>query len=325
MSPSLSTIVFLLCIHLLNAKFTEDFNNFLTITYGAGMQQQLERNDLGNDGSFGGRSTPGEVLPRRAVILVHGITNKATTFRGVADHFVSKGYLQSELYATTWGDAGKTKIPLVSLNCAYVKQVRNLIIAVRQYTGQQVDVIGYSMGSPVARKAILGGYCVDTRENLGAPLTDMVDTFIGVAGANYGSALCIIPIPGTCNQQNGLSCGSQFLTDINRQSRYEGRHIYAIYSTGDDVVGYQTCGQVASAIPGMDGGVQKTGLKHNDVVLHTSEEQYQFIVNRSGGTVGQPPVAAGGGGGGGAAGTIQTLQKVIGGASGIAGFLQRLG
>ncbi len=48
------------------------------------------------------------------------------------------------------------------MNCS-----RSIIIAVRQYTGTAVDVIAYSMGSPIARKAILGGNCVDTREILG--------------------------------------------------------------------------------------------------------------------------------------------------------------
>ena len=45
--------------------------------------------------------------------------------------------------------------------------LRSLIIAVRQYTGTRVDVIAYSMGAPITRKAILGGQCVDTREILG--------------------------------------------------------------------------------------------------------------------------------------------------------------
>lgn len=76
-----------------------------------------------------------------------------------------------------------------------------MIIAVRQYTGTQVDIIAYSMGSPLARKAILGGQCVDTREILGPPLTELIDTFLSVAGANYGSSLCVVPIPvGTCNR-----------------------------------------------------------------------------------------------------------------------------
>lgn len=42
-----------------------------------------------------------------------------------------------------------------------------MIIAIREYTATQVDIIAYSMGSPLARKAILGGNCVDTREILG--------------------------------------------------------------------------------------------------------------------------------------------------------------
>lgn len=97
-----------------------------------------------------------------------------------------------------------------SMKCSYVKtvkiksktvqdskhfQVRALIVAVRLYTGKAVDVIGYSLGVPVSRKAylnslmisiqcvitnkkqaILGGNCVDTGEDLGGPLTK----FIGI-------------------------------------------------------------------------------------------------------------------------------------------------
>ncbi|KAK6051250.1 hypothetical protein COOONC_11245 [Cooperia oncophora] len=37
------------------------------------------------------------------------------------------------------------------------------------------------MGSPISRKAILGGKCVDTGEYLGPPLTALVDTFVSVA------------------------------------------------------------------------------------------------------------------------------------------------
>ncbi|PIO58965.1 triacylglycerol lipase, partial [Teladorsagia circumcincta] len=77
----------------------------------------------------------------------------------------------------------------------------SFIIAVRQYTGTQVDIVAYSMGAPIARKAILGGNCMDTREILGPPLTELIDTFVSVAGANHGSVLCVVPIPvGTCNR-----------------------------------------------------------------------------------------------------------------------------
>lgn len=60
----------------------------------------------------------------------------------------------------------------------------------------------------------MGGACVDTNEQLGAPLTSLVDTYVGIAGANYGSFLCFLPL-GSCNTVNGLHCNSQFLADIN--------------------------------------------------------------------------------------------------------------
>jgi triacylglycerol lipase len=51
----------------------------------------------------------------------------------------------------------------------------------------------------------MGGTCVDTGEELGSPLTHLVNTFVGVAGANFGSFLCFLPF-GSCNLNNvGLS------------------------------------------------------------------------------------------------------------------------
>lgn len=53
-----------------------------------------------------------------------------------------------------------------------VFQIRHMIEAVVHYTCSKVDIIAWSMGSPVSRKAILGGTCPDTNETLGEPLTD---------------------------------------------------------------------------------------------------------------------------------------------------------
>ncbi|GMS84557.1 hypothetical protein PENTCL1PPCAC_6732, partial [Pristionchus entomophagus] len=159
---------------------------------------------------------------------------------------------------------------------------RSLIIAVRQYTGTQVDVVAYSMGSPIARKAILGGQCVDTREILGPPLTELVDTFLSVAGANYGSSLCIVPIPvGTCNRRTGLHCESTFLQDINQQRRYEGTHVFSVFSTSDDKVGFRSCGRPVSPIVGGTGYVAKTGLNHDHVMDNTKQLQLNFISKHS--------------------------------------------
>ena len=66
------------------------------------------------------------------------------------------------------------------------------------------------LGVPVTRKAILGGRCVDTGEDLGGPLTKFIDTYVGVAGPNHGINLqvggisvpgCVFSILPVCNMQ----------------------------------------------------------------------------------------------------------------------------
>lgn len=151
-----------------------------------------------------------------------------------------------------------------------------MIQAVADYTNSKVNVIGYSMGSPISRKAILGGACVDTGENLGPPLTHLVHTFLGVAGANFGSMLCVFPF-GSCNMNNGMSCFSRFLADINGPTRYEGSKIFTIYSRNDEKVGYQACGKLASAINGQDAGIERNGKNHDQVIFETVELQHNLI------------------------------------------------
>ncbi|KHN81301.1 hypothetical protein Tcan_17853 [Toxocara canis] len=267
-----------LIIEFTSADFTPHFRAFIENNYGIGFVELLERTDLGLDASFGGKQSGDEELRNQAVIIVHGITNKITRFQGMVNHLISKGYSRSEIYGTTWGDAGATPFGLVDMKCTYVRAIRSLIIAVRQYTGTRVDIIAYSMGSPIARKAILGGNCVDTREILGPPLTELIDTFLSVAGANYGSALCFVHIPvGTCNKRTGLHCQSTFLKDINAQTRYEGIFIFSIFSTTDDKVGFRSCDRLMSPIVGGTGFVKKDFISHDQLMDTTLEMQRNFI------------------------------------------------
>uniref|UniRef100_A0AC35EY03 Triacylglycerol lipase n=1 Tax=Panagrolaimus sp. PS1159 TaxID=55785 RepID=A0AC35EY03_9BILA len=259
--------------------FTPDFRAFIHNNFGLALVNQLERKDLGPEGSFGGKASADEKIQRQAVILVHGITNKISRFVGMVVHLQQRGYSSGEIYGTTWGDGGVSPAGLVDMKCSYVKQVRAMIIAVRQYTGTKVDVIAYSMGSPIARKAILGGNCIDSREILGPPLTELIDTFLSVAGSNYGSALCFVPIPvGTCNRRTGLHCESEFLADINGQTRYEGTFIFSIFSTGDEKVGFRTCNRLASPIIGQTGYIKKDHLNHDQVMDTTYDIQANFVI-----------------------------------------------
>lgn len=69
-------------------------------------------------------------------------------------------------------------------------QIRKFITVVSQYTNSKVDIIAYSMGVAISRKAILGGNCVDTNYDLGEKISRLVNVYIGVAGVAYGFQDC---------------------------------------------------------------------------------------------------------------------------------------
>ena len=191
------------------------------------------------------------------MVFIHGLGTIASDYEDVRHYFLTHGYCDSEFYATSYGKGALT-LATDAVFCQYVKSQRLLIAAVAAYTNNEVDIIGFSMGSPMGRKAILGGNCVDTGEDLGDPLTNYVHTFIGVAGANFGAAyLCHVVVPAplfhVCNSNNGISCHSDLLNELNSQGyTYEGRLVYTLYSEDDEVVGYKVCGGtvLATAIPG---------------------------------------------------------------------------
>uniref|UniRef100_A0A914EF07 Triacylglycerol lipase n=1 Tax=Acrobeloides nanus TaxID=290746 RepID=A0A914EF07_9BILA len=244
-------LLFQIFFGLSYAAFSADFGNWLQEYFGEDVRKHLERADLGTTGSFGGKKSRNDVLKNQPVVFVHGVSNRAgDKMYQAAEFFRSQGYVWAELYVGLLFHA-------MLLRQADDTQVRALIVAVRLYTGRAVDVVGYSMGVPVSRKAILGGRCVDTGEDLGGPLTKFIDTYIGVAGPNHGISLQVggISIPGcvfsllpVCNTQTGLYSGfcpseSVYLQDINQQVGYEGQNRFSIYSKADQLVGYTVCSQ----------------------------------------------------------------------------------
>uniref|UniRef100_A0A915E7Z4 Uncharacterized protein n=1 Tax=Ditylenchus dipsaci TaxID=166011 RepID=A0A915E7Z4_9BILA len=56
-------------------------------------------------------------------------------------------------------------LKLILLNLSG-KGIRLLIQAVSKYRNSSVELITYSMGVVISRKAVLGGACTDTKENL---------------------------------------------------------------------------------------------------------------------------------------------------------------
>ncbi|KAI6238580.1 hypothetical protein M3Y99_00681900 [Aphelenchoides fujianensis] len=172
------TFVLLLSAHSANARFSAGFHDFLTHLYGEQVAEQLERPDLNGTVAFGGGNTSLLwILPNDPIVLVHANKHNASAEVENAQFFEANGFQAGSVFATSWGPNGTTMSQKETLHCDYVKQVRRLIVAVHLYTQRRVIVGAQSLGSAVSRKALLGGECVDTGENLGFPLTSIVRVF----------------------------------------------------------------------------------------------------------------------------------------------------
>jgi triacylglycerol lipase len=224
-------------------------------------------------GSFGGRQSAGQALRNQPVVFVHGNSDRAAGesaqgpvgWTAVIRQFLAAGYTPAELYATTWGPADPEKAGDQAHSADRVQRIRAFMEAVLAYTGaERLDVIAHSMGVTLARRAILGGNL--DGQALGPPLTGRVDTFVGIAGANRGLTACFFTrqLP-TCSDHDGFFPGyaffwgvtglSDFLSELNAQSGFEGSHVYSIWSRADQVIGFGglVYGKYTSRIPGQDG------------------------------------------------------------------------
>ncbi|OZC08986.1 triacylglycerol lipase [Onchocerca flexuosa] len=187
-------------------------------------------------------------INKRPVLFVHGAFSRAAIFLKHREYFIYKGYSWSELYATSYGDGVNSAI-FDGVHCKYVKQIRQMLLAINNYTGKTVDIIAHSMGSAVSRKAILGSFCFDTGELLGTPLTQLVNTFITVGGANHGLQICP-SIVSLCGNISSLHCNSKLMKELNSQShRFEGRSSYDIHSLSDSIIGLNCCNKTCGILP----------------------------------------------------------------------------
>ncbi|KAI6216395.1 Triacylglycerol lipase [Aphelenchoides besseyi] len=255
MDFNLCFIVLVLLISSVHCTISSSFYEFIQSKYGSATAQLVARRDI-NGGSYGGgHHKAGEKTKKKPVIFVHGYMTKAATTLYMAQTFKQRyGYNDAELYATTYGrGVGATAIQS-AMRCEHVKG-----------------------GGPVSRKAIKGGRCVDTNENLGGPLTDIVHAYVGVAGAQRGARSCGIGA-GVCNLINGMNCRSRFISDINSSSGYEGHKRYVIQSSSDQVVGVTNlCGQRSSEFAGATKIVTLSGLSHIQTCTTTAAIQHSLI------------------------------------------------
>lgn len=278
------TFVVALSLSLLaDGKLTEHFRRWLDERYGNDVGAKLERSEghrlIG--GSFGGMKDDNDVIKNQPVIYVHGTTLSAQSFLPHRQYFMERGYTEAELYATTYADAGRTPFYSKPMNCEDVQQVREFITAVYEYTNSTVDVIAYSMGVAITRKAILGGRCVDTGTYLGRPITKYIDSYVAVAGVAYGMERCPEKMKA-CNPVSGMICTSDYLKDVNSKAeRYEGNATYAIYSKDDLLVGQKCCDHPCSELKNANLTIVRQVYDHITVFTMTKEIQYALVSHKS--------------------------------------------
>uniref|UniRef100_A0A914DKZ8 Lipase EstA/Esterase EstB family-containing protein n=1 Tax=Acrobeloides nanus TaxID=290746 RepID=A0A914DKZ8_9BILA len=271
-------------ISIAHAEFTEHFRDYLTTNFGDDFEANVERIDMGiyNVGSFGGKLNDNDTIVNRPIIFVHGVTLRAGIFLAHRDYFIKKGYKPSELYATTYADGGITPMYHCPMRCNFVREIRDFIEAVHKYANSTVDIIAYSMGASISRKAILGGKCMDTDEDLGPPLTNIIETYVAVGGVCYGLENCKNPrfdgVYPACSKINGMTCSSFYMHDINvPNKRYEGKNSFAIYSKDDHVVGQNCCGHTCSELKNANMTIVKKHYNHGTILTMTKSLQYSLV------------------------------------------------
>jgi len=129
---------------------------------------------------------------------------------------------------------------------------------------------------------------------VGAPLSSVVDTFVGISGANLGLSSCYLAsaLP-TCDAQKGLFPGtlvgtsvvgrSAFLDDLASHSAYEGAYRYTLYSTADEVIGLGgvVYGAYTSRIPMQTGEQVSSTQTHNQTKDDSAATQWSLVLQHT--------------------------------------------
>jgi triacylglycerol lipase len=139
------------------------------------------------------------------------------------------------------------------------------------------------MGVTFTRRVLKGGKVNATNMpiDLGPPLTDRVDTFVGIAGGNWGISNCAINFYDffkVCNNKTGFHPGnsdatpfpnglSAYLLELNSDPTREAQHTFAILSLYDQVVTPISYSRYTSEYPTMDASYKFTSEEYDHITV----------------------------------------------------------
>jgi pimeloyl-ACP methyl ester carboxylesterase len=178
-------------------------------------------------GGFGGvkRRAPLKHVP---VILVHGNNVDHADWYPVRDDFRAAGWSDQELWALSYnglggsnGSAltrtnpqrdeehraeGKDAVTYVTENDANVEDLRRFIAMVQSYTGsRRFSIVGHSLGVTLARETL----------RVHPALRKDLVAFVGIAGANRGTAFCPPGSEGNVVSCDEIAAGTPWLARLN--------------------------------------------------------------------------------------------------------------
>ena len=289
-----------------NSSLGQEMDDVLTTHFTHWLNQEgydssrLARIDI-SGGSFGGLISEVDCIRKEPIIFIHGNSDQALYgifggWEASRTYFLAQGYRSSELYATTYGQPALRVASDYTHDKDNILQLRQFIEAVISYTGaEKIDIISHSLGVTMTRRAILGGVEYDRdgeSYEIGAPLTEKIDSFVGIAGGNQGLASCALagamyPI---CDEEIGLHPGwlsgetvlnrSRIIETLNTEARYEGDFIYSMWTNQDAILGPNCLvwGVNSCQIPNQDGEYSSLFLDHIGMKNQTAEIQHSLVV-----------------------------------------------
>lgn len=235
-------------------------------------------------GGWGGLAR-GHPVRHHPVIFIHGNTRDADDWdepgRSVRKRFLEAGYSPQELWALSYnGKATKDSPPALQCrtdNETNISDLAAFVKAVRAYTGAtKLDLVAHSLGVTAARAMLFTH----------PELTQVIEDFVAIAGANHGTTVCrrswLIWVIGWkdfigCDE---LAPGSLWLQKLNgphgeREAPGPVRFLTIYDGTGTDIFFsprlffYPVGDQDSPALKGAK-NVKIPGLTHDE--LRTNDE-----------------------------------------------------